>query len=393
MGLAQHFATTVVLPQSNEGIRRVVEQRPDLSGVQWVSSFQGLGQRNRSLVDRVRNRIDCWRESRLRARWTGVGHNWAFGPLSSWYEVLGDVISNGQPDIVMVEHTRHAATMAWLKHRCPRACLVVNSQNVESDLLRQIIPSAVPGKKKQNWIREVESNERNLGKYCNLLWSCSEQDQDRYKKLGVNCRNWGVVPNGVDVIATPFRNSNVAHTESRILFIGTLCYVPNEQGIAWFNRTVWPILKASVPGIKWRIVGRAPSPAVRDLAVLDGSIELYADVPSTQPHLAVSQVGICPLHSGGGTRLKILEAFSAGLPMVSTTLGAEGIDAVPSKHLKIENDPQAFADAIVGLLTDSNMAEEMRASAREFVVGKYVWEVILDQAATQLKDLLRTQNY
>lgn len=292
------------------------------------------------------------------------------------------------PDVVLIEHTRHSASLDTVRRLRPEALRVVNSQNVESDLVRQLISTTIPESRRQLILKELEDYERALDQRCDVLWSCSALDLERYRQLGIRRPASGVVPNGVDTQATPFLESKPKSERPQVLFTGTLCYEPNVNGIFWFHREVWPILKALVPQVRWQIIGRAPTPPIRNLADQDQSIDLAADVPSVQPYLEQADVGICPLFSGSGTRLKILEAFSAGLPMVSTRLGAEGIDAVPGEDILIADDPAGFASAIARLLQNPGEAERIRQSARRLAVKLYDWNSIADKAAWQLNDLL-----
>ena len=110
-----------------------------------------------------------------------------------------------------------------------------------------------------------------------------------------------------------------------------MSYAPNAEGILWFVRAIWPLIHSAVADVQLRIVGREPPPEV--LALASNQIRIYADVPDVRPYLHGALLAIVPLLHGGGTRLKILEALACALPVVSTTLGAEGLDTVPGRTL------------------------------------------------------------
>lgn len=384
VGLARHFETTALVPQSQAEIDSGVLSNPELKTVHWVSIWNHQKLRPANLLKKLRRRLDTRREEQLRFRWKGVYRDWYFGPLSSWNYRLETVFSETSPDVVMIEHTRHSATMDMVRRLRPQALRVVDSHNVESELLRQVLPEALPMQRRQKIVQGLEDYERQLDQRCEVLWSCSSNDESRYRQLGIQRPVMGVVPNGVDTKANPCRESQPLSDIPRILFTGTLCYEPNENGIFWFYREVWPRLTELVPKIRWQIVGRAPSQAIVDLAKNDDSIDLAANVASVQPYLEQAHVSICPLLSGSGTRLKILEAFSAGLPMVSTRLGAEGIEAVPDRDILIEDNPAEFACAIARLINIPAESERIRKSARRLVVEKYDWSILTDKAASQL---------
>jgi glycosyltransferase involved in cell wall biosynthesis len=386
--MARHFQTTVIVPQSQVEINFALQLRPDLAAVRWLSKWDFSPGRGLSLFHKVRHRLNTRREENLRRRWSGIYRDWYFGPLGSWVTVLDYALRQFTPDVVMIEHTRHAATLDMVRRFQPTPLAVVDSHNVESELLRQVLPKSMPAHEHQRIVRGLEDYERQLDHRCDVLWSCSAQDAARYKGLGIHRPKLCVVPNGVDIRAIPFRAFSNERIHPRVLFTGTLCYEPNEDGILWFHREVWPRLRDLVPNIRWQIVGRGPTQEILNLVAQDKTIDLAADVTSVQPYLEQAQVGICPLWSGSGTRLKILEAFSAGLPIVSTTLGAEGIDAVPDRDLLLADDPESFAVAIGFLLQNPREAERIRHNARRLAEEKYDWSVIGNNAAGHLLSAL-----
>jgi glycosyltransferase involved in cell wall biosynthesis len=383
LGMARQFSITVVVPQPEIEILQALQDDPSLGLIRWVSAFPS-GRKHRSIATKVRGRWNNWLERRRRAEWTGICRDWAFVELSSWYEILRELLDELHPEVVLIEHTRHAATLEWIKQRDPRIFAVVNSQNVESELARQLMPPSVGRQKQLVAVEKIESYERKLSEWCDLLWCCSQSDLERYLELGVRCRNTGVVPNGVDTKSVSFQSSSNVESSNSLLFVGTLCYEPNEQGVLWFYCNVWPDIKLARPQTTWKIIGRFPTPAIEAIANADPAIELHPNVPSTLPYLHNATVGICPLFSGSGTRLKLLEAFSAGLPMVSTTLGAEGLNAVDGVHLKLADDPTSFARAVVSLLQAPEDSRTIAENARALVEEQYDWISIAEKASEQL---------
>jgi glycosyltransferase involved in cell wall biosynthesis len=388
MGLSKAFDTLVLLPQSRNEIDAAMHSHPALNVANWMSSVDYLPRSPLSVYEKVVRRLDLWQERRLRERWKGRCRDWFFGPLRSWNWVLRRVLAEFEPDVVMIEHTRHSAELDLIRQLRPNIVRVINSQNVESELVRQLLPESISRAESSKIVSEIEQYEVAMTHRCDLLWSCSIDDQKRYRRIGVACKHWGVVPNGVDVNATGYSHDRRTDGPPTILFAGTLCYEPNIWAVQWFNQNVWPSLKDRVPGIRWQIVGRAPTDSIMEIVRLDSSIELFADVPSMEPFLRNARVGICPLFSGSGTRLKILEAFSAGLPMVSTQLGAEGIEATSGAHLLLRDTPAEFESAIVDLIREPDQAERLRINARQLAVTVYDWSSICDVAARQLLDLV-----
>lgn len=389
VGLARHFDVRAIIPESQSDIDCALRTNPELAVVQWVPKGRLSGAQQGALLGTLRRRFDAWRQEKVRRRWRGVYRDWYFGPMISWNSIVDQTLSEWSPHVVMIEHTRHSACLDRVHRLRPRALRVVDSQNVESELLRQVLPGVVRGRRREAIVRYVEDYERLLDRRCDALWSCSSEDRDRYHELGIRRPAMEVVPNGVDTRAIPFRDVHPASTRPTLLFSGTLSYEPNVEGVLWFGNEVWPRIKRATPGIQWIIVGRSPCQAVRAFASCDRQIELVADAPSLKPYWEAATIGICPLLSGSGTRLKILEAFSVGLPMVSTRVGVEGIDAVVSRDLLVEDDPAGFADALIRLLKDPVGAEQLRWNARKLVVDRYDWTAIADRAASGLGELLQ----
>ena len=163
----------------------------------------------------------------------------------------------------------------------------------------------------------------------------------------------------------------------QILYLGTMFWPPNVEGALWFANQVLPRVLLKVPQAKFTIAGKNPPPEVEALARVDsplaGHITITGFVPDAGPLLARSRVFVVPLLAGGGMRVKILDAWQWGIPLVSTSIGAEGIHTQPGKNILLADDPQAFADAVVALLSDVNLARRLRENGRSWVEENYNW--------------------
>ena len=168
-----------------------------------------------------------------------------------------------------------------------------------------------------------------------------------------------VVPNGVDL--DYFRAGAELATAPRLAFVGTLDYDPCERGLWYFCNEILPKIRAKLPGATFTAIGRNPSRRLLDLAGPERGIEFTGRVEDLRPHVQAARVFVVPLLSGSGTRLKILEAMAMGVPVVSTTIGAEGIDGVDGEHFRIADAPEAFAQAVLEL---SAIRSSPRACAR-----------------------------
>jgi glycosyltransferase involved in cell wall biosynthesis len=153
-----------------------------------------------------------------------------------------------------------------------------------------------------------------------------------------------------------------ASDEPVVSFVGLLSWAPNVDAATWFCRQVWPIVIRELPDARLLLVGRNPTDEVRRLA--GGSVHVTGTVPDLEPYYARTRVAVAPLRSGGGSRLKILEALAAGRPVVATTIGAEGLEDLIGRGVTIADDPLAMAEAITVRLRDQDMsAAEGRAGA------------------------------
>jgi glycosyltransferase involved in cell wall biosynthesis len=160
-----------------------------------------------------------------------------------------------------------------------------------------------------------------------------------------------------------------------ILFTGKMDYRPNIDAVLWFVRHVWPLILQRIPAARFYIVGKHPAPQIARLTT-EPRVTVTGYVPEVLPYFGGSDVCVVPLRVGGGTRLKVLEAMAAGVPLVSTSLGAEGIGLVAGEHALIADSPQPFADAVLHLLGHPALAGAMAASARKFVWARYDWKEI-----------------
>lgn len=384
--LVEHFEVIAVLPQDELSFQGCKLNFPNLAKIDFRFKEEFRIPRSRKLYELPQRIMSRLREIISNKRWRNMPMDWFFSSWRFWDEPIRRIFSDHSPDVVIIEHTRHAESFKLLKVLAPQAFLLCSSQNVESDLVAQLLEGSM-GKDKVNKLQKmIIKQERKMNTLCDLLWCCSLEDKQRYIQMGITKLAIRVVPNGVDTNATTYKERSTAIAAPKILFVGTIGYKPNRDGILWFYSSVWPNLKKRFPTIKWLIVGRFPTNDVLSLADIDTSIEIHADVESTQPFLDMAHVSICPLMSGSGTRLKILEAFSAGVPVVSTQLGAEGIAAKHGETIFVADTPQDFETAITTLINNQEYATSVSRRARHLATTQYEWNSIVE---TAIQDLLK----
>ena len=184
-----------------------------------------------------------------------------------------------------------------------------------------------------------------------------------------------VVPNGVDT--EYFRpDSPVIDNDPYVIFTGAMDYPPNVDAAGWLCNEILPVIRRSIPNIRLKIVGKNPHPQVIELGKRSG-VEVTGTVPDIRSYVAGARALVVPLRSGGGTRLKILEAMALGRPVISTTVGAEGLNVTPGTDILIADDAQQFAKHLQLLLNSSGACARIAEAGRRLVVEKYDWRVCL----------------
>ncbi len=199
----------------------------------------------------------------------------------------------------------------------------------------------------------------------------------------------GVVPLGVDTeYFAP--NPAISPRPNHLVFMGSMNWLPNNDGIIWFLETVWPELRKRISDVTVIIVGREPSEQLRRLAEASGNaVQVTGGVPDVRSYLAEASVFIVPLRIGGGTRLKIYEALSMNKPVISTTVGAEGLPLENGIHLLKADTPADFLKAITRVLSDQNLAAELGKTGGRLVREQYGWKTASDIFAMHCQDVIR----
>jgi glycosyltransferase involved in cell wall biosynthesis len=173
---------------------------------------------------------------------------------------------------------------------------------------------------------------------------------------------------------------DVPPTARRITVLGTMYWPPNVEGTLWFDEHVWPRVLGACPDAVLTIIGKQPPPVIRALARQYGAaVEIKGYVADPLPLLRETAVFLVPLRSGGGMRVKILEAWAWGLPIVSTAVGAEGIAVRPDEDILIADDPDAFAAAVIGLLSDPARRSALGRAGRRAVEARYDADTVYDE--------------
>jgi polysaccharide biosynthesis protein PslH len=252
--------------------------------------------------------------------------------------------------------------------------IVYNWHNIESELMRRYSAGVnTPARRIYSaWTaRQLERLERSILQSSFGHVVCSEREREQLHRMEPAARI-AVVPNGVDTAY--FADGGSPGTRHRIVFVGAMRYPPNIEAAVTFVHNVWPHLRDHLPGYTLTLVGANPVPAVTALRDIAG-VEVTGTVPDVRPYYREALAAIVPLRTGGGTRLKILEAMAAGVPVVSTALGAEGLSVAPGKNILLADvdDSESWLRALAGLAESEERPRELTSAGLQLVRDSYDW--------------------
>jgi glycosyltransferase involved in cell wall biosynthesis len=251
--------------------------------------------------------------------------------------------------------------------------LVVDSHEIAYDLAWQFARAGSNPARRlyaaANW-RKLRREELGTYRSADGVYLCSAADERRLLDQIPGVRT-AVIPNGADVEYYRPHPADPAPDGRTVVYFGLLSTVPNIDGVTNFAQNIWPRIAAAHPQARWKIIGGRLPPSL--LALAGPRVELTGFVWVLRPHLAAAAAVVVPLRLGGGTRLKIVEAMAMGKAIVSTTLGVEGIEAIPGRDILVEDEPAAFADAVSRLLAEPSLAARIGQSARRLAVERYAW--------------------
>ena len=236
--------------------------------------------------------------------------------------------------------------------------------------------------------RKTRTIEAQVCRSFDHLIAVSQQDQQTLAdEFGV--KNVSTLPTGVDTDF--FYPSDDQPQRECLVFVGSMDWDPNEDGILWFLRDVYPRIRQAVPNASLSVVGRNPSSKLRAVAGRESGVKLTGWVADVRPYLAQAEVVVVPLRVGGGTRIKIPEAMAMGKPVVATPVGAEGLPFSDGREIRIAEHPEQFAQAVVELLRNPSLRNSIGTHARRRVASDYSWDAVVDRLEAILEQVTRSR--
>lgn len=326
---------------------------------------------------------------RLRRWW-----RWAFGEavdvrdvsrlkahIRSQIEEWGGI---AQYDLVYIHHSMTYAIVEFLE---PKSPVVIDLHNVMHAYYLRNFRVASGWTKKIVALREylkLRFFERRLFLSSPRFVCCSHHDRGIVEKINPLVRA-STIENGVDCDYFSYRSGGCNQT---ILFLGTLSYPPNSEAVLFFVKEIWPTIFASNPGARFQVIGLEPPQHILDLNAIDG-VEVVGEVPDIRPHAQEAAIHVVPLRSGSGTRLKILEALAMGRAVVSTPVGAEGLELRDGHHAILARSPSEFAEQVLRLTQDREMCTRLGRHGAEWVREHHDWKALGEKLAHELPNLVR----
>jgi len=296
---------------------------------------------------------------------------------------LANLLTRRRFDAVQIEGVHLSRYLSVIQEVPNRPAILVDWHNIESEAMWRYSENTSNPLKKvlaRRTAALLQRTEMMLLERCGVHTVASERERG---KLLAQCHsaNIHVIPNGVDTdffsparIAEMPRDDVVSVRKRSILFVGSMDYHANVEAVIWFTREIWPEIARRHPELEFIIVGRCPSSAVREL--ISERVRVTGTVEDVRPFYASAAALVVPLRVGSGTRLKILEAMAAGVPVVSTRLGAEGIDATHDVHLLNADNRTEMAAAIDQVVNSPETRSRLIQAARDLVVKYYDWALL-----------------
>ncbi|MCS6807773.1 MAG: glycosyltransferase family 4 protein [Bacteroidota bacterium] len=301
--------------------------------------------------------------------------------------LLNAMLSSHRFDIVHLDHTLmswYAAVVAAYRRSasCILPKVVLRTHNVEYIIQERLAERETIMLKR--WYRRYEASllrefEQRAMEYCDGVIAITSRDAERIRRLGY-AKPLAVVPAGVNTTLYTIQNAVLSDSplhSVQLCYIGGMDWIPNVEAMRYFVEKVMPCVRQALPNCTLHIAGKHMNDEILHFARKYPDVFAYEDVPSAKEFLQARDILVVPLLSGGGMRLKIIEAMALGVPVISTRVGVEGIAACDGEHVVLAETPEEFVRAIQQLCFDASMRRRIVQAARTLVEEQYTWEAVV----------------
>ena len=326
--------------------------------------------------------VDVVYHSRERARINSIVGLFSKKPLTLSHfrsrqlkTVVNRKLTEEKFDLIFVYCSSMAQYVDHVRH-CP---VIIDFVDVDSEKWRQYsCHSRFP----MNLVYRLESQrlrryERILSEKFRHCFFVSEKEVEDFRTFAAPSASVDSIPNGVD--GKIFSPSYDPFDRNSVVFTGAMDYFANIEAVLFFVDRIMPLILKRVPQLRFYIVGSNPSREICRLSEKYSNISVTGRVDSVRPYVVNSSVFVAPMRIARGVQNKILEAMAMGVPVVTTSLGFEGINAIPGSDIFVEDTPEAFANQVVQLMTDSRLRFRTAQSARNVVDTRYDWQANLSK--------------
>jgi len=320
----------------------------------------------------------AWRPGTAKPQWArafdllgGLPVNVAADRTPNGLAAVRQLLQRDDIDLVVFDFV-HSTVLKPSTTRQPCVCF---THNVEAEIFKRHARQAPDPWRRWLWrsqLRKMTRFEGHALRRFQRVIAVSERDakafQDEYGIAGAEA-----IPTGVDLdfFAWQLPPDSDARRPPRVVFTGSMDWQANIDGVQFFLDEVWPRVLAARPDAHFVVVGRNPPPSLVAAARRQRQVEFTGFVDDVRPHAQAAQAFVIPLRVGGGTRIKAFEAMAMGCPVVSTSIGMEGLDAEPGKHFLQHDAPEAMADGVVQLLNDAGLRHRLSRDARTLVEARF----------------------
>lgn len=302
-----------------------------------------------------------------------------------WRDQISLLLEEYPFDLVLCDFLFPAASLPWSKKR-PRQPWVLFQHNVECMIWKRRAAErrGIPGMYFTNQWQRMEKYERDTCQQFDAVLTVSEEDTQTSRDLHGLENLAGHVPTGVDVefFSVPPRQTASVPT---VVFMGSMDWHANVDAVLHFATEIWPLVVSRLPEARFVVVGRDPPLEIRNLATTTKNIEVTGTVKDVRPFLRSAHAMVVPLRIGGGTRLKIFEAMAAEVPVVSTSVGAEGLPLENGRHFLRADTPSEFGEAVIAILNSQEIGIQLAKNARTEIAEQNSWR----QAAAVMENYLQ----
>lgn len=365
--MATYFDLSLIIFQEKDLFMEAAAEYPAIANIKIYST------KNDSRSKDIFSLLPAKFENAFRYRWIKKQLQ---GPADSmfleYYPILKRLLKSFKYDCIVLENLATLNAISIIRKYDFEVKIIYDAHNVDTNLAANAVAKFGMNKAAQSKIHSAESS---LHTKVNAIITCSDLDTKDFLEMNQNKIVAASIPNGVST--GNVCNEGVFLDEPEyILFCGALWSPPNSEGLLWFYNSIWPGVKKAFPALKLLVVGSGEPPASLLQLLSDVSLEFTGAVADVKPFYNQATVAIVPLLSGSGTRLKVLEAMSYGLPVISTSKGAEGIDYKTGENILIEDHENEFAEKVIYLLCNRNDRISIGHKGSKMAIEKYDWNTV-----------------